>query len=255
MPVATVSIMSKRRGRQHKKAWQMKRSGRGSQSRDPAEGSGRGEVVTVNARSFETLALGVPLRFPVPQLASSIDGAEDYWRRFIEYATQIDDPATFPMFEHPIDAKKRRVCLRYIETAGDLARSTALNYPASLRVKFDRNSGSEDVIFDSPPADAVAGLTVLLRHFYSPNERASFATVLKLLRAEAALRASSDQAEQLRQLEAWERAESTTRNRSLQNQAIKHLIADGLIPNDPELEWYPDAAPPEQTISDYFYGD
>ena len=128
--------MSKRRGRQHTKAWQTKRSGRGSQSRDPAEGSGRGEVVTVNARSFETLALGVPLRFPVPPLASSIDGAEDYWWRFIEYATQIDDPATFPMFEHPIDAENRRVCLRYIETAGDLARSTALNYPASLSVQI-----------------------------------------------------------------------------------------------------------------------
>ena len=33
------------------------------------------------------------------------------------------------------------------------------------------------------------------------------------------------------------------------------MIAHGLIPNDPELERYPDAAPPEQTISDYFYGD
>jgi hypothetical protein len=46
-----------------------------------------------------------------------------------------------------------------------------------------------------------------------------------------------------------------TRNRSFNNQAIKRLVADGRAPNDPDLERYPDAAPPEQTISDYFYGD
>jgi hypothetical protein len=46
-----------------------------------------------------------------------------------------------------------------------------------------------------------------------------------------------------------------TRNRSLNNQAIKRLVADGRAPNDPDLERYPDAAPPDQTISDYFYGD
>jgi hypothetical protein len=169
------------------------------------------------ARSWETVALDVPLRFPVPPLARTIDGAESYWWRLIEYATEIEDPMTFPTFEHAIQPQKLRVCRRYI--------------------------------------DAVAGLAVLLRHFYSVNERANFATVLKLLRAEAVAAVSPHNDEQIRQLDAWKRAEGMTRQRSPQNQAIKRLIADGRAPNDPDLERYPDAAPPEQTISDYFYGD
>ena len=124
-----------------------------------------------------------------------------------------------------------------------------------MTVRIDDEGTSEDVTFDSPPADAVAGLAVLLGHFYSTNERASFANVERLLRAEAEEAVSPDQTEQVRQLDVWRRSVGVTRNRSLQNQAIKRLITDGRVPNDPDLERYPDAATPEQTISDYFYGD
>jgi hypothetical protein len=253
-PIATVWSVSKKRGQQHKKSWHAKRD-RAEPRRRPAESAHDGGTVTITARSWESLALDVPLRFPVPPLAKTIDGAEDFWWRFIEYATDIDDPTTFPAFGHAIAPAKLRVCRRYIETSKDLAGSAALNYPVSLDVHIDNAGESEDVLFDSPQTDAVVGLAGLFRQFYAPNEKASFAKVLKLLRAEAATNPSQQQTEQMRQLDAWQGAEGVTRNRSLNNQAIKRLVADGRAPNDPDLERYPDAAPPDQTISDYFYGD
>ena len=111
------------------------------------------------------------------------------------------------------------------------------------------------MLFDSPPADAAAGFAVLLRHFYAPGEKASVETLLKLLRTHAAKERSSEQPEQFTQLDAWKRVEGMTRQRSVQNQAIKKLIADGRAPNDPDLETYPDVAKPEQVMSEYFYGD
>jgi hypothetical protein len=243
--------MSRKRGQQHKKSYaRSRRDARGAQPVDQSA-----STVTVVARSWETLALDVPLRFPVPPSAADIDGAADYWWKLIEYGTEITDPAAFPPFEHQLDPEVLRACRRYIETALDLAASAALNHPVSLEVKIHDGDSGEDVLFDSPPADATAGFAALLRHFYAHSEKASFATLLKLLRTHAAKEGSPKQAEQFTQLDAWKRVEGMTRQRSVQNQAIKKLIADGRAPNDPDLETYPDVAKPEQVISEYFYGD
>jgi hypothetical protein len=207
-------------------------------------------------RSFETLALDVPLRFPVPPLAATIDGADDYWWRYIEYGTDLTDPTTFPPFEQPVDEAVLRVCGRYLDTARDLASSVTLNYPISISVSVpDTSRGDEDVSFDTPPADAMAGFAAILRHFYSPNEQASFSMVLKRLRTHSATQDERCKADQFAQLEKWRKVEATSRKRSVQNHALKQLIADGRVPNSPDLDTYPDVAPPEKLIGDYFYGD
>jgi hypothetical protein len=108
---------------------------------------------------------------------------------------------------------------------------------------------------DAPPRDAAAGLALLLRHFYSPNERASFHVVWGLLNTEA-FRQVDDHSEQRRsELTSWKKAEGRSRARSIQNQAIQRLIAQGRVPRDPDLSTYPDPAPPAVTISDYYSGD
>jgi hypothetical protein len=243
--------MSKKRGQQHKKSnARTRRDAREKQQRQPAA-----NTVKVVARSWETLALDVPLRFPVPATAAGIDGAADYWWRLIEYGTEVSDPTAFPPFEQRPEDEVLRACRRYIETADDLAASSALNHPVTLEVKMDQLGGEQEVLFNPPAPDASAGFAALLRHFYSPNEKASFPTVMKLLRTQVAGENGREQAEQLNHLDAWKRAEGLTRQRSVQNQAIKRLIADGRAPRDPDLDTYPDVAPPEQIISDYFYGD
>jgi hypothetical protein len=125
----------------------------------------------------------------------------------------------------------------------------------TLELRMDRLDSEEEVLFNPPPPDASAGFAALLRHFYSPTEKASFRTVVKLLRTHAVHEAGARQSDQLGHLDAWKRVEGVTRQRSVQNQAIQRLIAEGHAPNDGELETYPDVAPPEQIISDYFYGD
>ena len=209
----------------------------------------------VVARSWETLALDVPLRFPVPSAAADIDGAGDYWWKLIEYGTDLTDPTAFPPFELAPTEDFLRTCRRYVETANDLAASSALNHPMTLEVRMDRINSKEEVLFNPPPPDATAGFAALLRHFYSSNEKASFQTVVKLLRAHSVQEASTRRGEQLAQLDAWKRVEGVTRQRSIQNQAIQRLIGEGRAPNDGDLETYPDVAPPEQIISEYFYGD
>jgi hypothetical protein len=244
--------MSKKRGQQHKKSnARARRDAREKQQkRQPAA-----NTVKVVARSWETLALDVPLRFPVPATAAGIDGAADYWWRLIEYGTEVSDPTAFPPLEQRPEDEALRACRRYIETADDLAASSALNHPVTLEVKMDQLGGEQEVLFNPPAPDASAGFAALLRHFYSSNEKASFLTVMKLLRTQVAGENGPEQAEQLNHLDAWKRAEGLTRQRSVQNQAIKRLIADGRAPRDPGLDTYPDVAPPEQIISDYFYGD
>ena len=66
----------------------------------------------------------------MPPLAAGIDGAEDYWWRYIEYATDLTDPTTFPVFDRAVDTDVLRVCRRYIATSRDLAGSVVLNWSA-----------------------------------------------------------------------------------------------------------------------------
>jgi hypothetical protein len=247
-----LEAMSKKRGQQHKKSnARARRDTRQSQQKSgPAP-----NTVKVVARSWETLALDVPLRFPVPATAAGIDGAADYWWRLIEYGTEVSDPTAFPPFEQRPEDEVLRACRRYIETADDLAASSALNHPVTLEVKMDQLGGEQEVLFNPPAADATAGFAALLRHFYSPNEKASFLRVVKLLRTQVAGENGTERAERLDQLDAWKRAEGKARQHSVQNQAIRRLVADGRAPRDPDLDTYPDVAPPEEIISDYFYGD
>jgi hypothetical protein len=248
--------VSKKRGQQHKKSWSRRRLGK-PESRRPRDRVGVAppqSTVKIVARSWESVAAEEPLRFPIPPTAADTDPAvSDYWWRLIQYATDLEDPTTFPPFDHQISESTVRTWRRYARTARELARSAALNHPIEMEVTV--KGGAEVVTSDVPAADATAGFAVMLRHFYAPAEKASFQTVLKLLQSETAQDPSPLQADRFAQLEVWKRVEGRTRNRSIQNQAIKRLIADGRAPDDPELERYPDHAPPEQTISDYFYGD
>jgi hypothetical protein len=242
-----VSFMGRKRGTQHLKP----------QKRRRVTPRPRGDqLVTVTARSWEALAADEALRFPIPSTEAPGDAAAvDYWWRLIQYATDVQDPAQFAPFNHDLDDALLAACDRYVRTARGVAGSVALNHGGGMTVRIGDDGLTETIDADLPPADAVAGFAALLRHFYSPEEKASFRAVSNLLNRENTLRADDRSTTRAAALKAWQEIEGRSRRRSIQNQAIQRLIVNGVAPRDPDLETYPDPAPPEEIISDYFYGD
>jgi hypothetical protein len=143
--------------------------------------------VRVEARSWESLAADEPLRFSVPPTAvgPNADGFV-YWWKLIQYTTDVGDPTRFPPLPAPFGSDDERTLRRFVTTALDLSRSTALNYDASVLVSVSDDRLTEEVTADAPAADALAGFSVLLRQLYSQDERASFHKVYGLIARPAA---------------------------------------------------------------------
>jgi hypothetical protein len=248
--------MSKKRGKQHTKAWRDRRKSKPQAAAKPARLSGGGSgTVQIRARSMETLALDEPLRFPVPSTAMAFgpDIAE-YWWKLIEYATDLLDPSVFPAVGQTFTEEERRILRRFIKTTQDLAASTALNHPISLTVNLADDNSAEEIITDDPPVDAIVGMATLLRQCYADDEKASFRNAWRIISHAVVRNDGPEKTVQLDHLERWKKAVGATQARSIHNQVVKQLMARGVIGADPELEQYPDADEPQRLLSDYFYG-
>lgn len=214
--------------------------------------------IQLSAKSFETLALNEPLRFPVPEFANDQSRRDEslYFWKLLQFSFQVQDPASFPAFSRDnISADDVEVLHRFIDTARTLANSILLQSNAQVTITLDDETGEPTVEqSDFPPKEVVVGVATLFRQCFTPDEPASFKAVYnRLERINRAEPGDADYETRAQMLRSWRAAQGQLRALSLLEHVGEELVrrgemSDGGIPRLHDLN-------PEQLISLYIYGD
>lgn len=213
--------------------------------------------IQLNAKSFETLALSEPLRFPVPLLATSHSDREDslYFWKLLQFSFPVADPATFPAIDATLlTAEDRQALRRFVDTASTLADSALLRSDATVTITFDDETNQPTVQQSNfPSKEIVVGVVTLFRQCFTPGEPASFiATYNRLERLNRVKTDDANYEVRAQALRTWRVVHGRLRALSLLEHVGEELTRrgemGGEIPRSHDLN-------PEQLISLYAYGD
>ena len=134
---------------------------------------------------------------------------------------------------------------RYLLQTARLTASSGLNGATGMRMSFTQEGGLvSDANF--PSHEAVSALTTLFRQVDSPEERASFGSVMRILQR-LARDGTADERERVDALAVWGRAA-----RSLHGKRAERLAMEKMGYPWPDDDSTPT---PERLISIYFYGE
>ena len=174
---------------------------------------------------------------------------EVHWQRIVK-VFDLGNPVMFasvPLGGKPLGAEDQQVLRRYLSASEEMASSSILAPDADIGNSASFGQDEEVVVETSMPSgEALRGLAVIFRQFYSPDEKASFQSVMKILitRSDGALQ------EELRR---WGKAAGTLQQKFFEHVVREYLVAEMGIPAPPgPLD---ENLNPSQVISAYFYGE
>ncbi len=168
------------------------------------------------------------------------------WRSFMEVFDQIDDPRNFPPLPAEPPEEEADIYLRYIAAAEELAQSELLCGDDRMTVKWDGETGEEEVTGSWTSKEITRGFAVLLRQFDSKDEEASFQRVSGRLRKLSAELVDSHERRRCGQIDAWRAAQGVLHGTELKRLAIRKIA--------PDME-YGSPHPPTYYLKAYNYGD
>ena len=128
--------------------------------------------MTIRAVSYESLALGTVVPYPLPFARFGNERAFSYWWRLLYFALELPSPHYFPSPPGLVDAEFLH---RYCDAAREMAGSACLAHPSSVSIEAHRDDDGrwvEMVSSDFPPSEVVRGFIALFRQFYSDGELA-----------------------------------------------------------------------------------
>ena len=192
---------------------------------------GADRTVTLTAKSFDSLAAGFPLTFPVPY--GETDGGDcfDYSWHLIRYVFRLPVPASFACLSAALDAEDLGVLRRYVQAAQDMATSQFLRTDISISFPGPLRSAQVEVEF--PSSESIRGFSVLFRQFFEPKERASFNAAQRILRRANERKGDPNSASRHAILTDWARAVGKLRAWQLKVLVGRRLVQDGLWQQSP----------------------
>jgi len=188
-----------------------------------------------------------------PEASKAEDEARspnEYWRSQIAYVFDVPTPDSFPPLRKPLASDDDRVLRRYVGVARELSRSHVLNDETiGFKVSF-LNSSVETTM---PPGELLRGLSLGFRQLYSPDERGSFNSAMRVLQLAARDPQTEATDSQLEQLGKWGRLAGRLRSDWLSTLVYEHAMNQGAPASQPYPP--PPEQTPEQLLKAFFYGD
>lgn len=208
--------------------------------------------VTVEAVSYESLALDTRLSFP-PPLADRSQRPEAFafWWKLMQFVFDLPPPATFPSLPALPASADLDALKRYTKAADDMAESAILGGGDRINLHIG-DDGQEHVETNFSSNELARGFTVLFRQFDAKKERASFLQAQRILRVSNAEAHDTHVEGRRAHLTAWGKARGHLRGKSLRVRVGQKLVEQGRMPPGIPGE---DGMSPEQLISAYQYGD
>lgn len=178
--------------------------------------------------------------------------ARRHWRSQVDFVFELPAPSSFPPLERTPDADGLRILRRYITQVGELAASALMNKTdIGYTVSFGKDAGVIDSTL--PSSELPRGLALLFRQLYAPDERASFASAMRVLQEAVRGQESAAVQAQVEQLSRWGRAAGKLRADWLEALAFERGKDDGKLPE--MLRAPVPEQTPEQILSVFFYGE
>ena len=214
----------------------------------------KGQVITVESKSFDVMAMNTPLTFTPPMigLAQSPKGFIYHWK-IIQRVFDLPNPANFPPLGiNSLTTDEHASAHRYIQTAKDLASSSFISSEA--RVDGSIENGEVQVTASGfPSREVFVGFSTLFRQLYSASDPCSFQNVKSILGRANTTAADSASTQRQQLLKKWGSAEGRMKGYSLTELLAMQLEKEG--------SWSANMTPrlhdlnPQQLISLYFSGD
>jgi hypothetical protein len=208
--------------------------------------------VTIRAASYESLALGFVVPYPLPLVKFGQDrNAFHYWWRLLYFTFELPSPYDFPP---PLNLAQTEALHRYCDAARDMAGSACLAHASSVSIEVRRDDEGrqvEMVFFDFPPSEVVRGFVALFRQFYSDSELASFGKVRNELMISSKDASDADASRRLAELKAWGKTHSRLLAYNLLELVGQRLVSEGRFSAD----GIPSGGKPREIISAFAYGD
>lgn len=138
----------------------------------------------ISASEFHATALPQQLRFAPPYAdRSSNPSGYAYWWQLIKLVFDLPDPNSFPILTG-FTNEELEVIGRYIACCEELAESSVLSHATRVKVSWKQaedGTQEESITADFPTREAIRGTTTLFRQLFSPEERASYNAVRKVI--------------------------------------------------------------------------
>jgi hypothetical protein len=155
----------------------------------------------------------------------------EWWWGILARLFPLPSAANFPPLSSLPGQDEHEVIGRFMRQTGLLVQSEGLNGASGVRTSWSRENGW-NVDSNFPAYEALTGLAAHFRQLYSPDEPASFYSVMRILH-----RLSSDGSEhepaRLDALKRWSRAVASLRRKGARRLADEMITAPSDEPSDP----------------------
>lgn len=168
------------------------------------------------------------------------------WRAFQHVFADIAVPRSFPPLSEEPDVRELMLYRRYVAAAEELAESELLCGNDQVTVRWDNETGVEQVEASFTSKEITRGFATLLRQFDAKDESASFQVVSGRLRKASKGTPDGKADERCRQIDAWRSAQGRLHAIELTRLARRAVA--------PALE-YGNEHPPTYYLSAYNYGE
>ena len=142
------------------------------------------DFVRITTSTFRDTALPYALSFP-PPYADRSDKPSGYshWWQYMQLVFDLPVPSKFPRLgSFSLEEDQTLDC--FLKTCEELSEATILSHDTHMTAEFEGDSdedGEPKISASFPTKEAIRGAAVLFRQLNSPDERASYSKVRKII--------------------------------------------------------------------------